>query len=186
MIKLERVTCAYGDRKPIRGLTCVLPDAGVVGVFGPSGAGKTTLLRLLAGRIAPTEGTVAGLREKRISMVFQEDRLLPWLTALENTALVREGSTAEASRLLAAVGLSGEEQKLPGELSGGMQRRVAIARALNFGGDVLLLDEPFKGLDEALRTRVIAAVRGSFPLIVISTHDRTEAAMLGMTDEIAL
>lgn len=181
MIELKHVTCAYGEKTPIRDLTLALPDAGVIAVFGASGSGKTTLLRLLAGRIQPASGTVEGLYGKRVSMVFQEDRLLPWRTALENVALVRDGSSGEAMRLLDAMELSAEAGKLPVALSGGMQRRVALARALNFGGDMLLLDEPFKGLDEALRARVIAAVRGRFPLTVIATHDRAEAEALGMT-----
>ena len=184
MIELKHVTCAYGEKTPIRDLTLALPDAGVIAVFGASGSGKTTLLRLLAGRIQPASGTVEGLYGKRVSMVFQEDRLLPWRTALENVALVRDGSSGEAMRLLDAMELSAEAGKLPGALSGGMQRRVALARALNFDGDMLLLDEPFKGLDEALRARVIAAVRGRFPLTVIATHDRAEAEALGMTGEI--
>ena len=119
-------------------------------------------------------------------MVFQEDRLLPWRTALENVALVREGSEADARDLLSALGLSAEADQIPAALSGGMQRRVALARALNFGGDVLLLDEPFKGLDAALCMEAIAVVRGRFPLTVIATHDRAEAEALGMTGEIAL
>lgn len=181
MIELAHVHCIYGEKTPIKDLTLILPDVGVVGVFGASGAGKTTLLRLLAGLLQPTSGTIQGLAGKRISMVFQEDRLLPWLTAAENVALVRDGSEADARALLAALALSAEADQLPRALSGGMQRRVALARALNFGGDVLLLDEPFKGLDAALCAEAAAVVRGRFPLTVIATHDRGEAAALGMT-----
>ena len=181
MIELAHVHCIYGEKTPIRDLTLILPDVGVVGVFGASGAGKTTLLRLLAGLLQPASGTIEGLAGKRISMVFQEDRLLPWLTAVENVALVRDGSEADARALLAALALSAETDQLPRALSGGMQRRVALARALNFGGDVLLLDEPFKGLDAALCAEAAAVVRGRFPLTVIATHDRGEAAALGMT-----
>ena len=186
MIELAHVHCIYGEKTPIRDLTLILPDVGVVGVFGASGAGKTTLLRLLAGLLQPTSGTIEGLAGKRISMVFQEDRLLPWLTAVENVALVRDGSEADARALLAALALSAEADQLPRALSGGMQRRVALARALNFGGDVLLLDEPFKGLDAALCAEAAAVVRGRFPLTVIATHDRGEAQALGMTSMIVL
>ena len=184
MIELKDLTVAYGDKPVLRGLDATLPDDGCVAVRGASGAGKTTLLRVLAGLVAPAAGSISGLSQRRVSMVFQEDRLLPWRTALENVALVRDGSSGEAMRLLDAMELSAEAGKLPVALSGGMQRRVALARALNFGGDMLLLDEPFKGLDEALRARVIAAVRGRFPLTVIATHDRAEAEALGMTGEI--
>ena len=151
--------------------------------MGESGCGKTTLLRIIAG-LEDFSGSISQVPSGGISMVFQEDRLLPWRTALENVALVRDGSSGEAMCLLDAMELSAEAGKLPGALSGGMQRRVALARALNFDGDMLLLDEPFKGLDEALRARVIAAVRGRFPLTVIATHDRAEAEALGMTGEI--
>ena len=181
MIELEHVHCIYGEKTPIKDLTLILPDVGVVGVFGASGAGKTTLLRLLAGLLQPTSGTIQGLAGKRISMVFQEDRLLPWLTAAENVELVGDESEADARALLAVLALSAEADQLPRALSGGMQRRVALARALNFGGDVLLLDEPFKGLDAALCAEAAAVVRGRFPLTVIATHDRGEAEALGMT-----
>ena len=186
MIRFDDVTCAFGEKTPIANLTYTLPEQGVIGVFGPSGSGKTTFLRLLAGLIKPTAGTVSGTEGKRISMVFQEDRLLPWRTALENVTLVREGSGEEAAAILKGLELEREAGRLPRELSGGMQRRLAIARALNYGGDILLLDEPFKGLDASLRERVAQQVRGSFPLIVIATHDRAEAEMLGMTGEISL
>ena len=118
MIEFKHVTCTYGEKTPIRDLTLALPDAGVIGVFGASGSGKTTLLRLLAGRIRPASGTVTGLAGKRVSMVFQEDRLLPWRTALENVALVREGSEADARDLLSALGLASEADQLPAALSG--------------------------------------------------------------------
>ncbi len=186
MISLENVTCSYGEKTPVKDLTLTLPDTGVVGIFGPSGKGKTTILRLLAGRMEPTAGEISGLAGKRVSVVFQEDRLLPWRTALENAAIVKDGSEAQARELLAAMELAAETDKFPRELSGGMQRRVALARALNFGGDILLLDEPFKGLDAALRRRIIDRVKGSFPLILIATHDREEAELLGMTAEVSL
>ncbi|MBE5784533.1 MAG: ABC transporter ATP-binding protein [Clostridiales bacterium] len=186
MIRLENITCSYGEKTPVKDLTLTLPDTGVVGIFGPSGRGKTTLLRLLSGRIEPKAGEISGLTDKRVSVVFQEDRLLPWRTALENVAIVKDSSEVQAKELLASMELVAETDKLPRELSGGMQRRVALARALNFGGDILLLDEPFKGLDEALRLRIIERVKGSFPLIVIATHDRAEAELLGMTKEVIL
>ena len=112
------------------------------------------------------------------AVVFQEDRLLPWLTAEENVAIAREGGTEEARRILEAVGLSGFLGAYPDELSGGMKRRVALARAMRYGGDALILDEPFKGLDAPLRERVCEAVKGRFPLTVIATHDMGEARLL--------
>jgi len=133
--------------------------------------------RLLAGLLMPLEGTITGLSDKRISMVFQEDRLLPWCTALANVAAVSDLEAAK--HWLAQMELEAEMMKYPAELSGGMQRRVAIARACAFGGDILLLDEPFKGLDEGLAGRVMERVFAAAPLTVLVTHDGALAERLG-------
>lgn len=184
MIELKDLTVAYGDKPVLRGLDATLPDDGCVAVRGASGAGKTTLLRVLAGLVAPAAGSISGLSQRCVSMVFQEDRLLPWRSALENVALVSNGDTAR--EWLALVGLSKEGDSLPGALSGGMRRRVAIARALAYSDDVLLLDEPFTGLDAALRARVAAEIRSRARLIVLVTHDAEEEALLGAGCGIAL
>lgn len=176
MVRLENVTVAFGDKTVLNGLSASLPETGVVAVTGASGSGKTTLLRVLAGLRALDGGAVTGL-PKRVSYVFQEDRLLPWLTALENAALA--DGAGNADKILGELELSDAARLYPRELSGGMKRRVAIARALAFGGDMLLLDEPFAGLDAELRARVAARIRGAFPLTVISTHDLDEARLLG-------
>lgn len=177
MVTLTDVSVAFGGNTVLSHLTLALPESGVVAVTGPSGSGKTTLLRVLAGLQRPTEGSVGGL-PARVSYVFQEDRLLPWLTAFENIALVTEDA-ARARALTAAVELADAAGKRPSELSGGMRRRVAIARALAYSGDMLLLDEPFTGLDGALRARMAALIRGAFPLTVISTHDEADAVLIG-------
>jgi NitT/TauT family transport system ATP-binding protein len=118
-------------------------------------------------------------------MVFREDRLLPWRTALENAALFC-GSEAHAKEILNALELNDALNKRPDELSGGMRRRAAIARALCYGGDILLLDEPFKGLDDALKLRVAKRMKGAFPLTVLATHDMAEASLLGVTQRVEL
>ena len=185
MIELKNVVCSYDGRPVLNGLDLTLPEAGAVAVTGPSGTGKTTLLRLLAGLILPASGTVEGLSGKRVAMVFQEDRLLPWRTALENVALFCKDE-APAREALAKLELEAALDKRPNELSGGMRRRVALARALCYGGDILILDEPFKGLDDALKLRVAEAVRGVFPLTVLATHDMGEAGLLGCTERVEL
>jgi len=185
MIILDRVTCGYGNVLPIRDLSVTLPDQGVVAVFGPSGSGKSTLIKLLAGLISPAKGEVSGLEAKKRAVVFQEDRLLPWYTALRNVALVCRDTDLAAS-VLGRMELAQYLDVYPDALSGGMQRRAAIARALAFGGDMLLLDEPFQGLDAELKARVIERIRGAFPLIVIATHQRQEAEALGLTQTIEL
>ncbi|HWS28595.1 MAG TPA: ATP-binding cassette domain-containing protein [Clostridia bacterium] len=185
MIELKKVVCAYDGKIVLNGLDLSLPERGAIAVTGPSGAGKTTFLKLLAGLVPPASGSVEGLNGKRVSMVFQEDRLLPWRTALENAALFC-GSEVRAKEVLVALELGGALDKRPDELSGGMRRRVAIARALCYGGDILLLDEPFKGLDDALKLRVAKRVKDAFPLTVLATHDMAEAVLMGCTERIEL
>jgi len=178
MIRLENITAGYELQNPVlQNLTLTLPKTGIVAFTGPSGSGKTTLLRLIAGLLKPFSGTISGLEEKRISMVFQEDRLLPWCTVLQNVTCV--GAEATARQCLENMELGEHLHRYPGELSGGMQRRVAIARALCFGGDVLVLDEPFKGLDPALKERIFPHIRDAAPLILLVTHDEQDVQALG-------
>ena len=180
---MERVSFAYVDGVSVlEDFTLSLPESGVVCLFGPSGCGKSTLLRLLVGLEQPQSGRIRGL-PPRTAAVFQENRLLPWLTALENVALPleREYPRPQALSLareeLANVGLADAADQRPGALSGGMQRRVAIARALAYPADLLLLDEPFSGLDEALWSGLARriAVRSENRLTVLVTHIREEA-----------
>lgn len=175
MIRLEHVQAGYPDQCIFTDLSAALPERGAIALMGPSGLGKTTLLRLLAGLLKPRKGSITGLENKRIAFLFQEDRLLPWLTALENVKIVSD--EGRAREWLARMEIE-ETEKYPREMSGGMQRRVSLARAMAFGGDVLLLDEPFKGLDEGLRQRVAEKIQGRAALTVLSIHDRAEAALM--------
>ena len=147
-------------------------------LWGASGCGKTTALRLLAGLEKPRRGVVTGA--ERVSMVFQEDRLLPWRTALENVMLC--GVDAErAYDLLIALGLEAEDVcAYPQHLSGGQQRRVALARALAAESDILLLDEPFNGLDEGTWQDVVPLIKvvaESRPVVLV-THIREQVEAL--------
>ena len=145
MIELRKITKSFGPQKVLCGLTAVLPEIGVVAVRGNSGSGKTTLLRIIANLENADSGEILGLENKRVSYVFQEDRLLPHVSALENISIICEKETA--LQWLNLFGLGDAAEKKPTELSGGMRRRVAAARALAYGADILLLDEPFTGLD---------------------------------------
>jgi ABC-type nitrate/sulfonate/bicarbonate transport system ATPase subunit len=182
-IRFSDVSVRYGEKDVLKHITLKLPERGTIALQGASGTGKTTFLRVLAGLIHPTAGQVTGLGGKRVTMVFQEDRLLPWYTAYENVLFAlpddRENRERTALDWLERMELSDAIQQYPAALSGGMKRRVAIARALAYGGDVLLLDEPFNGLDDALRVRVAAHIRDAAPLTVLVTHDQAEAALLG-------
>ncbi len=176
MIRLSSVTAGYPGKTVLKDLSLSLPERGAAALMAPSGFGKTTLLRVLAGLIKPASGTISGLETKKTSFLFQEDRLLPWLTALKNVEIVSDPETARF--WLNEMEISGVSQS-PHAMSGGMQRRVALARAMAFGGDVLLLDEPFKGLDETLRARIAQRIRDQFPLTVLSVHDQEEAGLMG-------
>ena len=178
MIRLSHIDAGYPDKKVFRDFSLTLPDTGAVALMAPSGFGKTTLLRLLAGLLKPEKGEITGLNFQKTAFLFQEDRLLPWLTADKNVALV---SDSEKARFWLKQMEIQETQKFPHELSGGMQRRVALARALAFQGDLLLLDEPFKGLDEDLRARIAGRIRDQAKLTVLSIHDREEAELMGAT-----
>ena len=176
-IRITDLFFAYGENQLYGGLNLSLPDCGVYALTGASGCGKTTLLRLMAGLERPKSGSVEV--DGRISAVFQEDRLLPWLTALENVSVVSDTETAE--RMLAAVGLANDVHRFPRQLSGGMCRRVAIARALAYGGDVLLLDEPFNGIDREAAQHIIAQLTAfrDTRLIVLVTHDAALLELCG-------
>lgn len=174
-IRLADVSLKYGEKQIFDRFNLTLPEQGLVCFFGPSGCGKTSLLRLLAGLSVPDSGALSGLNSLKPSMVFQENRLLPWLTASENVSLVLPECDAVAAHgWLEQVELGAEADKLPRQLSGGMQRRIALARALAYGGDMLLLDEPFTGLDTALAERLLRLIARLYAgkLIVMITHDK--------------
>ncbi len=185
MIEFENVDFAYvGGSTVLDGLRWALPSAGVVCLIGPSGCGKTTLLRLLAGLERPLAGRIDGLSSVRPSMVFQEDRLLPWETVLQNaTAEHTARGRQRAAGWLDRLGLESHHQVFPSELSGGMRRRVAIARALAAPHDLLLLDEPFTGLDEVTWRKaagqIVQASVGR--LVVLATHLAAQAEAMGAT-----
>ena len=180
MLKLTNICRSYGTQQVLSGLSLTVNPGQCVAIMGPSGAGKTTLLRIALGLETPEQGTVEN-RFAKTAAVFQEPRLLPWRTALENVNLVLGDTlkTMETARqALAQMGLAEAAGKYPRELSGGMQQRVAIARAMAVEADLLVLDEPFKAMDEALRKSVIAHVAKTEAAILLVTHEEQEAQLL--------
>ena len=146
-------------------------------LMGASGSGKTTLINLFLGLMKPDNGTIHRAPELKMSAVFQEDRLLEQMTAAANIALVSKAANSEIEKLLTQLGISAESLPQPvSTYSGGMKRRVALARALLAEYDVLFLDEPYKGLDEATRSQVMQIVdrytKGKTVLLI--THDKEE------------
>lgn len=182
-MKITDLTVRFGAVSVLNSLSLELPDSGIVVIMGESGCGKTTLLRVLAGLLKPQGGSVEGMAERRISFVFQEPRLLGWRSALDNVALVSDVKTAE--RLLEHLGLAEVGHRRADKLSGGQQQRVSIARAFAHSDDVVLLDEPFAGLDEENRLRAATLIKTA-KLAVVVTHNEEDAALLGTTHRICL
>ncbi|MCP1199391.1 ABC transporter ATP-binding protein [Notoacmeibacter sp. MSK16QG-6] len=202
----EHIHHAYDDKPVLKDISLVAEAGEVLCLLGPSGSGKSTLLRIAAGiepqqdgRILLNDREIAGPSvfvppEKRsIGLVFQDFALFPHLTLLENTRfglteLSRKDGLAEARIALSRVGLGDKMNAYPHELSGGQQQRVALARALAPRPAVLLMDEPFSGLDsrlkDAVRAETLAILRQSRTTAVIVTHDAEEA--MRIADRIAL
>ena len=173
---LEHVEKRYGDKVVLRDFSARFPGGECTCIMGPSGCGKTTLLRLILGLETPDGGQILG-RSFPMAAVFQENRLFEDFSALSNvTAACPRERRPEAARHLMALGL-GESLHAPVRtLSGGMKRRVAVARAVLAPGEVLVLDEPFTGLDRDTKAAVLAYLKDHTQgrTLLLVTHDPAE------------
>ncbi len=180
MIRLEKVSKSFEGKPVLSGFSAVFPEDCWC-LMAPSGAGKTTLLRLICGLEQPDAGRVEMPPGTRFGVVFQEDRLCQGLSAVKNLQLVCPKERAEAllREILPADCLAQPVR----ELSGGMRRRVAVARAMASESDVLLMDEPFTGLDEETKAQVMDFVlrRRQGRLLLLATHQQEEAEALDAT-----
>lgn len=180
-IQFVKVTKAFGSNKVIEDLDLTIQDGKFTVLVGASGCGKTTLLRILTGLEAPDCGEITGV-PARIAMVFQEDRLVDSLTVRANLRLALGAGydPADAQALLNELDLPDALRRTVGELSGGMKRRVALARALLYDAPLLVLDEPFKGLDEATARQCMDALarRAAGRAVLLVTHDAQEGDYL--------
>jgi len=185
MILLSNLSKSFGTNRLFDELSFSL-DRGVYCLGGPSGCGKTTLGRILVGLEKADGGTVSGVVGHPV-ILFQEQRLLPSISALRNVSSVSKDKDAlsDAATLLKRLGFSEEDMdKHPNALSGGMQQRVAIARALLFAkeyeGNLALLDEPFRGLDPDMKAVVADMIREELAdrAVLVITHDESDASLL--------
>lgn len=174
MIQIKNVSKSYDGKAVLNGFSCEIPSTGITAFSGASGIGKTTLAKIIANLESADSGSISGLENKKISVVFQEDRLFPHLTALENVSIV--SNEQNAREILSDFGLQDDMELKPSEMSGGMCRRVALARAIAFGGDLLILDEPFKGLDADTKKVVFNSVKefSKSASVLLITHDNDE------------
>jgi len=182
-IKLRKVRRQFADLVVLDAFDLTLEAGTVTALRGPNGSGKTTVARLVLGLDAPDAGTVEGNQGRLRAAVFQENRLFAHLSPLANVRLVLDRSDwTSAEEHLRLVGLTGATILTPvGKLSGGQRRRVAIVRALAGTADLVVLDEPYAGLDvegkPAVQEYVRTRVKGRTTLLI--THDSDEAAWLG-------
>lgn len=184
-MKIQHLCKSFDGKVVLDHVSLTLESGGTACLMAPSGRGKTTLLRCIAGLETPDSGQITDLPE-RIAYVFQEDRLCAGFSAVDNIRLVTGKALGEGEirRHLEELGLAGSLDQPVRELSGGMRRRVVISRAVCFGAGLLLLDEPFKGLDDEARQQTadyILRHRGAAAILCV-THDREDAAALGGAD----
>lgn len=182
-ITLHAICKRFGDHVVLDGLGLVLPPGSITALTGPNGVGKTTVARLLLGLETPDAGTIEGVHGLRRCAVFQEDRLCAHLNAIANVRLVLDRERREAAEHeLALVGIEGDDASKPvRELSGGQRRRVAIARALAADSELVILDEPFAGLDSETKPAVMAYVRERINgrTTVLISHDPGDVEFFG-------
>ena len=181
MIEVTNLTKSFGDKRVLSSFSASF-DVGATCLMGKSGAGKTTIANIVLGLIKADDGEIRGVDGRRVSCVFQENRLIEELSAYKNLMLVCESDCSEkVQELLSEMGL-GDSIKAPvSTLSGGMKRRVAIARALITPADIYIFDEPFEGLDDARKDEVIAIIKryteGKVSIFI--THDIADAKAMG-------
>lgn len=191
-IELVNVCKKYGEKEILNNLNISFPKDKITVITGPSGVGKTTLLNIISGLDTEYEGNIfwhENVSNKKFSYIFQEDRLIPWLTVYENIEFVlksqlnKEQIKKVIDKNLKLVKLYNNRNMLPETLSGGMKRRVAIARAFAYESNLLLMDEPFKGLDNDLKKEIIEEFltiwNNNRRTVILITHDKGEAEALG-------
>ncbi|MDF2907374.1 MAG: hypothetical protein K0R34_2695 [Herbinix sp.] len=181
-IEIIHISKRFENHVLFEDLTLSFSEGEINCLMGPSGSGKTTLLSFLMGLMKPDSGEIHGLKGMRIAAVFQEDRLIEHFDAMNNIKLVC-GKLLPELRIeqeLRQVGIEEIRGKAVRHFSGGMRRRVALVRALLAKSDLLILDEPFKGLDEALKLQVINYVKQKTvgKTVILVTHDKEEALRL--------
>lgn len=188
MIQIKNISKNYDDLKIFENFNLNINKGQIICLLGPSGCGKTTLLNMLSGLAKYDSGSIEGVNDKSFSYIFQETRLLPWANLEENITFVLKSrydqsiSKDLANEYLKFVNLLEYKDYYPYQLSGGMKQRVSIARGFAYKSEVLLMDEPFKGLDfelkESLIRNFISLWGNDKRTVFFVTHDFDEALLL--------
>lgn len=190
-IKIDKLNKSFSDRKIFNDFNLELSSENINCIIGESGGGKSTLLNLIAGLISKCSGEISGIKENEISYIFQEDRLIPWLTIGENLKISSKRYyddkelDCKVREILELVHIKDVENRYPEKLSGGMRQRVNIARALLKPSKLILMDEPFKSLDYKVKYSIMTEIQEIFKrenrMVIFVTHDVDEAIHLNGT-----
>lgn len=187
-ISIKNMDKSFDDLLILQDFDLEIDYGKITGLLGPSGSGKTTILNIIAGLEDYQKGSIDGIDDKPLSYIFQEDRLLPWSNVEDNIGFVLESTMdkEEKDRLIdkyiRLVELEDFRDYIPNSLSGGMKQRVAIARAFAYPSSILLMDEPFKGLDHKLKKDLMDAFLRLWSenkkTVIFVSHDLDEAKTL--------
>ena len=175
-MKIINLTKKFASKVIFDNVNYEFDDGKITYIIGESGIGKTTLLRIIAGLDEEFKGEIIG-KSGKISYVFQEPRLFPYLTVKENIEIVTDESQFNSDELLEIIEMSDEANSLPSSLSGGMKMRIALARAIYNNGDIILMDEPFSALDDDLKSRILPKIFEKLKdkTIIVVSHNISEA-----------
>ena len=177
MLIIDGITVTYGENKVLNNFSADLSQFAITALCGPSGCGKTTLLNVIAGFVKPQSGSIK--TDKTPVLMFQQPRLFPWLTAIQNVNAVlsdKKETLPTARQMLEKAGFF-DFDKYPDQLSGGMQQRVALARTLASSGELLLLDEPFSALDADSKQALLQLIKNDGRQMIFVTHDPADAVI---------
>jgi len=192
MINIENLSKNFGDLNVYDKFNLNIHTNKVTTILGPSGCGKTTLLNLISGTLKLDQGNIHGIDNSKLSYLFQEPRLLPWLSVEDNIKFVLNTKDSiiseKINKYLNMVDMTSHKNSFPMELSGGMMQRVAIARAFAVDSNILLMDEPFKSLDFELKLNLVNIFKKLWTedhrTVVLVTHDVQIATLI--SDEIII
>lgn len=188
MITINNISKKFDNKIIFDNFYLPIEENQITSILGPSGIGKTTLLKLITGLANVDSGNIEGLEGKAVSYIFQETRLIPWFTVSENIDFVlmnkfkKEDREQITNKVLSIVEMSHTKNLYPDELSGGMKQRLSIARAFAYPSDILLMDEPFKGLDIKLKESILTSFKNLWKenrkTVIFVTHDLDESLLL--------